>query len=321
MHRWTSLDQLPAPDQAAVVSIGNFDGVHTGHQAVLAHAQKVAEKTSARSVVVTFSPHPMQVLNPDSAPLELTTMSDRLDLLADQGVDEVLVLPFTRDVAAWSPEHFVHQVLVSGLGATTVVVGEDFRFGARGVGNPSTLRALGNRWNFSVIAVEDVLDQDRRWSSTWARELVTAGDMRGVAKVLGRPHRVVGTVVHGNHRGRELGYPTANIAAECLVPADGIYAGWLTQSALAPEHPDYRLPAAISLGTNPTFNGVEQRCEAYVLDRTDLDLYGQHVAVEFTQRLRGTVKFAGIDELLTQMALDVAQCRELLTSSPSIHQG
>lgn len=312
MQRWASLAELPDSSAPAVVSIGNFDGVHRGHQVVLEHARSLADAQQALSVVVTFSPHPMTVIRPDKAPPTLTTMDYRCDVLAEHGVDAVLVLPFTPQVARWSPTRFVDDVLVRGVAAATVVVGQDFRFGMRGSGSVATLVELGQERGFEVVAIEDVVDRDRRWSSTWARDVLAQGDVQAARQILTRPHRVDGVVVHGDHRGRDLGYPTANVAAECLVPADGVYAGWVVQLGLDAGDAQYRLPAAVSVGTNPTFDGVDQRCEAYVLDRTDLDLYGHRIGVEFVQRLRGTVKFDSLPELLDQMALDVQQCREIL---------
>lgn len=295
----------------SVVTIGNFDGVHRGHQELLAAVTGAATATGRRSVVVTFDPHPMTVVRPQAAPEPLTTISRRRELLEACGVDVVHVVEFTTEVARMTAAQFVDDVLGAQLGAQQVVVGRDFRFGARGAGTADDLRQ-----RFEVTVADDVLGDaqgaGRRWSSTWARELLVTGDVAGAAKVLGRPHEVIGEVVHGDHRGRELGYPTANVAAETLIPADGIYAGWLVQPNLPEGHPDGRLPAAISVGTNPTFAGADRRCEAYVLDRIDLDLYGHRVRVQFEHRLRGMVAFESVDALLAQMVVDVAQCRTLL---------
>ncbi len=317
VQRWSGLDAVPAGFGPAVVTIGNFDGVHRGHQAVLGRVVATARERGLPAVAVTFEPHPVAVLFPERAPAVLTAADHRLDLLAGTGLDAVLVLEFTREFAQWSPERFVREVFVDALHAVLVVVGADTRFGHRNSGDVATLRALGAELGFEVATVPEFGADDgqpRRWSSTWVRELLADGDVSGAAGVLGRAHRVTGVVVHGDHRGRELGYPTANLGQDCVgqVPADGVYAGRLVRPALPAGAPDAVLPAAISVGTNPTFDGLERRVEAYVLDRTDLDLYGERVAVEFVERLRPTLRFDGVDALVAQMALDVARCRELL---------
>ena len=329
MHRWNELSAVPTDLGPSVVTIGNFDGVHRGHQAVLRRVVEVAREHGATAVAVTFDPHPLAVLHPERAPAALCGLEHRLDLLAATGLDAVLVLPFTPELALWSPQRFVTDVLVSGLHSQVVVVGRDTRFGHRNSGDIDTLRQGGAEHGFEVFAIDDLgvsgpagegRGVDRaaadhephraggRWSSTAVRELRAVGDVAGAAEVLGRYHRVTGTVVHGDHRGRELGYPTANLSqdVEGMVPADGVYAGWLLRAD------GDRLPAAVSIGTNPTFDGHQRRVESYVLDRTDLDLYGEQVGVELAARLRPTLRFDGIDPLLVQMAEDVAQCHELL---------
>ena len=300
------------------MTIGNFDGVHRGHHAVLKLVVDRARAAGLRSVAVTFDPHPLAVLYPDRAPEPLSTTDHKLELLAAAGLDAVLVMPFTPELAQWSPRRFVQDALVDALGAKEVVVGSDTRFGYRNAGDVDTLRELGAELGFTVQVVADLgrQGQERRWSSTWIRELIAAGDVAGAAEVLGRPHRVTGAVVHGDHRGRELGYPTANLAPDAVgaVPADGVYAGWLVRTATAE-----RLPAAISIGTNPTFEGRrDRRVEAYVLGRDDLDLYDEVVAVEFVERLRPTLRFDGIEALCDQMALDVKRCREVLGVSTAV---
>ena len=207
---------------------------------------------------------------------------------------------------------------VEALGAVAVVVGKDTRFGVRNSGDVDTLRELGETHGFEVLALDDIGEGDTttRWSSTQLRAELLEGSVAHAAQILGRPHRVTGTVVHGDHRGRELGYPTANLSQdhEGLVPADGVYAGWLLRLDVAPDDPDRTLPAAVSVGTNPTFDGQQRRVEAYVLDRTDLDLYGERVVVEFVDRLRPTLRFDGVDALVEQMAQDVDRCREILSA-------
>jgi riboflavin kinase/FMN adenylyltransferase len=320
VHRWQGLDAVPDGFGPSVVTIGNFDGVHRGHRALLGTVVEAARRRGLPAVAVTFEPHPVAVLFPDRAPATLTAPDHRLDLLAETGLDAVLVLEFTREFAQWSPEQFVRTVFVDALHAALVVVGADTRFGHRNSGDVATLRELGSALGYDVETVREFGlaalggGASRRWSSSWVRELLAQGDVARAAEVLGRPHRVTGVVVHGDHRGRDLGYPTANLSQDAVgqVPADGVYAGRLVRPELPPDDPDAVLPAAVSVGTNPTFDGLQRRVEAYVLDRTDLDLYGERLAVEFVERLRPTLRFDGVDALVAQMSLDVVRCRELL---------
>jgi riboflavin kinase/FMN adenylyltransferase len=306
---WRSLDEVPADLGPTVVVVGNFDGVHLGHRHVLRRAREVADRDALTLVAVTFAPHPMAVLRPEHAPTSLTSLERRADLLADAGADAVLALPFDRDVAGWSPQEFVDRVLVAGLRARAVVVGANFRFGHRASGDVATLRELGAGRGFAAEGIE--LDGGPQvWSSTYVRTCLAAGDVTGAAEALGRPYAVRGVVVRGDQRGRELGYPTANVPMDPLTaaPADGVYAGWLRRTDTGE-----RYPAAISVGTNPTFDGHrERRVESYVLDRADLELYGVEVEVGFVARLRAMTAFDSVDELVTQMAADVDRARELL---------
>lgn len=318
MQVWNRLDQVPADFGPSVVTMGNFDGVHAGHREVLASVVRTARERKAKAVAVTFHPHPLQVLYPDRAPDLITGPRDRAERLRQTGIDAVLDIEFTRDLAQQTPEQFTQETFVDTLHACAVVVGEDIRFGRHNSGNLDTLRELGSRHGFEVCTLEDIrcpqegAEPNRRWSSSWARELIETGNVQQVSEILTRPHHMRGVVVHGDHRGRELGYPTANLAPEStgMVPADGVYAGWLTPQA-GPERGN-RLPSAISVGTNPTFDGTQRRVETYVLDRTDLDLYGTEIVVEFVERLRPTLKFDGLDALITQMNDDVARTREVL---------
>lgn len=314
VHRWYGLDDIPTDLGPTVVTLGNFDGVHRGHRVVLSRVAQEARDRGATPVAVTFEPHPIAVLYPDKAPPKVQSLEQRLDLLERAGVS-VLVLEFTREFAQQTPEEFVRRTFVEALKAATVVVGEDTRFGVRNSGDVNTLRDLGAVHGFEVIALEDI-GESGRWSSTQLRRELLEGKVSHAAEILGRPHRVSGMVVHGDHRGRELGFPTANLAQdhEGLVPADGVYAGWLVRLDLPEDAIDRTLPAAVSVGTNPTFDGHERRVEAYVLDRTDLDLYGERVAVEFVRILRATLKFESIEALVAQMEQDVAQCREILSA-------
>lgn len=320
MQCWTDLGQVPRDVGPSVVTIGNFDGVHRGHRTVLGRMVATARAHGWRAVAVTFDPHPSRVHRPESAPELLTGMTDRLELLAETGLDGVLVLPYTLELARTTPEGFVRDVLVDGLGARRVVVGHDVRFGRDNAGDLAAMVRLGHEHGFEVDALDDVHGDrpgPRRWSSTWVRELLAEGDVGGAAEILGRPHRVRGTVVHGDARGRELGYPTANLGGtQGMVPADGVYAGWLRRVGHADGLPDGYLPVAVSIGTNPTFDGVERRVEAHVPGRTDLDLYGEEVVVELVERLRPTERFDSVDALVVQMGRDVERTRQVLAGGP-----
>jgi len=308
VDRWSRLDDVPVDWGRSVVAIGVFDGVHVGHRAIVARAVAAADELGLRSVVVTFDPHPAAVVRPEAAPLLLGDVSGRLDLLATLGVDATFVLPFDREISSWSAEEFVARLLVGRLHARRVVVGENFRFGNRALGDVALLTTLGaDRYDFDVDAVALVGGGGAGGdavSSTMIRELVAEGDVAAAAAALARPYGLRGIVVRGDGRGRELGFPTANVAVPpgLAVPADGVYAGWLIRADGS------RWPAAISVGTNPTFDGVERRVEAYALD-ADFDLYGETVRIGFTDRLRGQVRFDSVDELVTQMHQDVNAVR------------
>lgn len=295
-----------------MVTIGNFDGVHAGHREVLAHVVERARDLGAIAVAMTFSPHPAQVHRPAQAPPELTGLDDKLTLLAETGLDAVLVIGYTADFAAQPPEQFVRRYLVDTLDPKLVVVGSDVRFGVDNTGDQQTMADLGASLGFAVEILDDVVAPEgmRRWSSTWARDLLAGGAVADLATVLGRPHFMRGAVVHGDARGRELGFPTANLdpASSGAVPADGVYAGWLVRHGGTGD----RLPAAISVGTNPTFDGVTRRVEAHVIGRTDLDLYGEEIVVEFVAMLRPTLKFDGVEALITQMHADCDQALSVL---------
>ncbi|WP_431804277.1 bifunctional riboflavin kinase/FAD synthetase [Microbacterium sp. bgisy203] len=314
---------VPAGFGPSVVVIGKFDGVHSGHRAVIDRARVTAAEDGARVVAVTFDRNPLSLLRPELCPDPLSSVDQKLSLLADAGVDATLVLRFDESLAGLEPRAFVEHVLVDALGVVTVMVGDDFRFGHRGAGDPALLAELGAEYGFEVDVVGDVEGGGRRVSSTWIRDVLSVGDVEDAASLLGRPHTVQGEVVHGLKRGRELGFPTANLSpdAEGFIPADGVYAGWLldlgpidpASGRTASDAPVTRYPAAISVGTNPTFDDVDARqVEAYVLDETALDLYGHRVQVQFTHRIRGMVAFEGIDTLIAQMADDVARVRVAL---------
>lgn len=259
--------------------------------------------------VVTFWPHPLSVVAPDQAPKLLTDLRTRIDLLKEAGASEVRVVQFTPEVAHWSPAEFVETV-IAPLAPSTVIVGENFRFGNRASGDVGTLRELG-AGKFNVSALDLLQVSDNVTCSTLIRAALTDGDVAAAAQHLGRPFRFRGVVVLGDQRGRELGFPTANLLVpqEMAVPADGVYAGYLAPLDSPAAQP---MPAAISVGSNPTFDGHDRRVETYVLDRDDLELYGVEIVVDFVARLRGQVKYTGIDPLIEQMHADVAQARGLL---------
>lgn len=314
--------EVPAGFGPSVVAIGKFDGVHSGHRAVIDRARVDAAAAGARVVAVTFDRNPLALLRPELCPDSLVGVQQKLRLLADAGVDATLMLTFDRALADLTAREFVEHVLVGALGVQVVLVGGDFRFGRGGAGDPELLRELGREFGFEVAVVDDVraIDEGRRVSSTWVREQLSEGDVAGAAKLLGRPHAVRGEVVHGLKRGRGLGFPTANLSAdlEGFVPAEGVYAGWLVDEGTRQEvdvpRSSVRYPAAISVGTNPTFGDVTVRqVEAYVLDETELDLYGHIVEIEFIARIRGMVAFEGVEPLIAQMTEDVARVRRELT--------
>ena len=310
MQIWRDVDDVPADLGRTVVSIGNFDGVHLGHAHVLREARASAARLAIDTVVaVTFDPHPMAVLRPEHAPPTLTSIHTRARLLEDAGVDAILVIGFDREIASWSPQEFIDRILVDTLHAGAVVVGSNFRFGAKAAGEVATLVEAGASRDFETVGVP--LDGGPQvWSSTYVRQCLATGDVAGAAEALGRPFTVRGTVVEGDKRGREMGYPTANVPIPPVdaAPADGVYAGRLTRLDTGETY-----PAAISVGTNPTFDGErDRRVESYVLDRDDLELYGVEVEVAFVDRLRGMVKFEGMEALVETMHDDVRRARDLL---------
>jgi len=306
VQRWRGTSGTPSGWGRCVVTIGVFDGVHRGHQQIIGRAVARAAELGVPSVVLTFDPHPSEVVRPGSHPPMLTSPGYKADLLEGLGVDVACVLPFSQEFSRLDPDAFVHAVLVEHLHAKAVIVGENFRYGAKAAGDVAALTGAGRRFGFSVEGVPLLgSEDDTTWSSTYVRSCVRAGDVEGAALALGREHRVEGVVVRGDQRGREIGYPTANLQPLpwSAVPADGVYAGRLVRGG-------EQLPAAISIGTNPTFAGLEQRVEAYVLDFAG-DLYGERVGLAFTARLRDTLRFDGIEPLVEQMAVDVERAREL----------
>jgi riboflavin kinase/FMN adenylyltransferase len=312
VYRWYGLDEVPAGWGQSVVTIGVFDGVHRGHQRDLARAREIAGQLGLPAVVVTFDPHPDEVIRPGTHPASLTSNRRRDQLMGALGVDAVVVLPFTLEFSRLGPDEFVRAVLVDRLHAAAVVVGEDFRFGHKAAGDVNLLAKLGEKYDFTAEGLPLLIEDEQTISSTVIRAMLQAGDVAAAATALGRPHRVEGTVIRGHQRGRGLGFPTANVESppHTAIPADGIYAGWLSRLDTDGEEAE-RWPAAISIGTNPTFGENARTVEAYALDRDDLDLYGTHVAVDFAHRLRGTLRFESVDALVAQMRRDVDLAREL----------
>ena len=286
----------------SIVVIGNFDGVHKGHQQILNHAKEIAGEE--KIVALTFDPHPVSIFAPERTPTLLTILSDKIELLKIHNADQVAVIKFTKEFAAMAPEEFVNKVLVEQLKATTVIVGQNFTYGFKAAGN---VQSLAQHTEFETVVLDLQSNAELAISSTRIRAAITNGDVESAREMLTRPHRLDGIVVHGEKRGREIGYPTANLGniEGQTIPADGVYAGWLTVGI-------DRWPAAISIGTNPTFEGVRGRqVEAYALDQVGLDLYTKPATIEFGWRLRDTLKFDGLEPLLEQMAKDCAEARRL----------
>lgn len=303
-----------------MVTIGVFDGLHRGHAQLVEAAVASAAERGIPSVLMTFDPHPSEVVRPGTHPPQLVTLERRAQIAEEMGIDAFCVIPFTPVLAAQSPEAFAHEVLVDRMHAAEVIVGDNFTFGHRAKGDVQRLRELGNAFGFEVQAISLFGAHAVTFSSTYIRSCVASGDVALAADALGREHRVEGVVVHGFRRGRDLGYPTANVAPPeyAAVPGDGVYAAWFTvlDSSRAPDGIEIgrRYMSAVSVGTNPTFAGQTRTVEGYVLD-IDADLYGQHVAVDFVARLRGMQSYDTLDELVAAIANDVEQTREILGRS------
>ncbi|KDQ69829.1 bifunctional riboflavin kinase/FAD synthetase [Streptomyces halstedii] len=310
MQCWRGLEDIPDDWGRSVVTIGSYDGVHRGHQLIIGRAVERARELGVRAVVVTFDPHPSEVVRPGTHPPLLAPHQRRAELMAELGVDAVLILPFTTEFSKLAPADFIARVLVDQLHAQLVIEGPNFRFGHRAAGDVTLLAELGATYDYRVEVIDLFVTGEagggEPFSSTLTRRLIAAGDVEGAAEILGRPHRVEGIVVRGAQRGRALGFPTANVETlpHTAIPADGVYAGWLTVEGEA-------MPAAISVGTNPQFDATERTVEAYAIDRVGLDLYGLHVAVDFLAYVRGMLKFDSVDDLLVAMAADVKRCAEL----------
>jgi riboflavin kinase/FMN adenylyltransferase len=310
--------QFPGAAGGTAVTIGAYDGVHRGHQAVLAEVRRLADARGLPTVVVTFDRHPAAIVRPESAPKLLTDLDQKLEVLAATGhVDYTVVLTFDEQRAAQEAPAFVEELLGDRLGARLVVVGEDFHFGRGRRGTVELLRTMGAALGFDVVGLRLVTipEVEGPVSSTAVRRRLAEGDVAGAATLLGRPYELRGVVVRGDGRGgRQLGFPTANVAvaADILLPADGIYAGWY-------ERPGGHVrPAAVSVGRRPTFYDAAESSlvEAYLLD-FDGDLYGEAARVRFVDRLRGEERFESVEALVAQMALDVDAARKLLDAPPA----
>ena len=308
MKFYPSLDDVPPDFGPSAVTIGKFDGVHSGHRSVIARLRREAAAAGLVSTVLTFDRHPLALLNPSNCPESLTSNDQKRAVLETTGIDALVMIEFTREFSLEEPQVFVTDVLVSALHAKLVFVGPDFRFGHRGIGTVDLLERLGRLHGFEVRMIEAVRPLgDRVISSTWIRDLLAEGRVAEAATLLERAPTVRGIVVPGERRGRELGYPTANLArsVEGFVPADGVYAAYATVDGRS-------MPAAVSIGNNPTFVGVpDKQIEAHMLDE-DLDLYGKTVEIAFVDYIRGMEKFANVGELVTQMTLDEARVRQML---------
>jgi riboflavin kinase/FMN adenylyltransferase len=323
VQRWRGQDEIPTDWGRCVLTIGVFDGVHRGHAELIAQAVKAARARGVPTVLMTFDPHPMEVVFPGSHPAQLTTLTRRAELAEELGIDVFLVMPFTTDFMKLTPERYVHELLVENLHVLEVVVGENFTFGKKAAGTVEGLRRAGERFGFAVESMSLVSEyHDARtvtFSSTYIRSCVDAGDVVAAAEALGRPHRVEGVVVRGDGRGMQMGFPTANVAPPMYsaIPADGVYAAWFTVLGHGPMAgtvvPGERYQAAVSIGTNPTFSGRTRTVEAYVLD-SSADLYGQHVALDFVARIRGQQKFDSVDALVAAMDDDTLRARTLLSA-------
>jgi riboflavin kinase / FMN adenylyltransferase len=316
VQRWHGLEAVPTGWGHCVVTIGVFDGIHRGHQSIIADAVRMARKHDVPSVLLTFVPHPSEVVRPGSHPPVLTSIVRRAELVEELGIDVFFALPFTLEFSKMAPDEFVHRAIVEKLHASTVVVGENFRFGHKAAGDVQLLERLGRAFGFSAHGIPLLSEGDTPISATFVRSCVQAGDVTTAAAVLGRPHRVDGVVERGDQRGRELGFPTANLRTDAwaAVPADGVYAGRVVRldewGRTVPGDP--LGVAAISVGTNPTFEVRQRRVEAYVLDFSG-DLYGDALGIEFVERLRGMEKYDSVDALVQQMHLDVDQTRAIVS--------
>lgn len=299
--------ELPAELGPTAITIGKFEGLHFGHRRLISQLRLEAKKRDLSSVVVTFDRHPLSLFAPDRAPVPLVSVAQKTELIAKQNVAATVLLKFDRELASVPPLEFVRDLLVGQLRMRTIVIGKDFRFGHKGLGDVDFLSAHANEFGYEVVVVDDEMGENgRRASSTWVRECLETGDIESATEVLGRYHDIRGTVVHGAKRGRELGFPTANldpVTLEGFIPEDGVYAAWLHMHGKS-------YPSAVSIGNNPTFDGVPQRqVEAHIIDVDGIDIYGERVHLSFVHRIRGMEKFDSLDALIERMQRDVDETR------------
>lgn len=319
---WQGLDDIHDELDGSVVTIGVFDGVHRGHRRLINTAVGTAGELDVPSVLMTFDPHPKTVFAPDQTPDMLTSSWERQLLCAELGIDAILIIDFRHELAGLSPEEYFVDVLMGKLKARHVVVGENFTFGHMAAGTAETMVELGQKHGVGVTIVELLHDGSERVCSSNVRKYLSTGEIGQANEMLGRTYQLSGEVVRGAGRGgTELGYPTANMyfPDSVAVPADGVYAGWFTVVDEDPLHgdmePGLSYPAAISVGTNPTFGDERRSVESFVLDRS-ADLYGRFATVAFVEKLRDMVKFNSVEELLENMARDVTRTREVLVDAP-----
>lgn len=300
--------------ERSVVTIGNFDGVHRGHREIFRRVHQLASADQATSVVITFDPHPLQVLNPERAPLLITTVAQKRALISESDLDLLLVIPFSASFAAITAEQFVLDILLSGLGMHHLVIGHDYAFGRNREGDQGLLTRLSGQLGFGLEIMEPVGEGPLIFSSSEVRRLVRSGEVAAAIPILGRCHRISGQVVQGREIGRSIGFPTANIVTENqLIPADGVYAVWV--EALGELH-----GGACSIGINPTFDGGIRTIEVFLFD-FNTSLYGQEISIQFAGRLRDLVRFSDVEALKTQIGCDVAAARSILAASLPTRQG
>lgn len=307
MQSITSLEQIAESLTGSAVTIGKFDGIHLGHQKLIGELSAAAKEHGIKSIVVTFDRHPDALLKPDQAKLPLIGPNQKRELIAAQGVDVLVTLPFDQALSKLDPENFAALILVEGLKAKIVFVGEDFRFGNKGSGDVATLRVLGQKYGFQVHVVSSALLGEVKISSSTIRETLDRGDVATANKMLGHVHTCVGMIEHGLKIGRSIGFPTANMARDCegYLPLDGVYAGWLVVD-------EHRYPAAHSVGINETFQAVPRLVESHILDRDDVDLYDKVVTLEFVDFIRPAAKFNGVEDLVQEINRDLDKIRKIL---------
>ena len=307
MHSITALDQVAGGFTGSAVTIGKFDGIHLGHQKLIQELSSAAQEHAIQSVVVTFDRHPDALLKPGHAKLPLIGPTQKHDLIEAQGADILVTLPFDEKLAQLDPKQFVQLILVDGLRAKIVLVGEDFRFGNKGAGDVDLLRELGQQLGFEVRVVSSEMLDGVKISSSAIKEALDRGDVTTANKMLGHVHSCVGMIEHGLKIGRSIGFPTANMARDCegYLPLDGVYAGWLVVD-------EHRYPAAHSVGINETFQAVPRLVESHILDRDDVDLYDKIVTLEFIEFIRPAAKFNGVEDLVEEINRDLAKIRIVL---------